>query len=87
MDFLLLFQETLSIGIKKRISGHFRSKLSFSGKTGASEQYRSNHVDQGKKMSFRLFWIKTVIFGQNHVHRVNTSQIVSTKIKNEFRAI
>jgi len=35
-------------------------------------------------MSFR---VKTVIFGQNRVHRVNTGQNMSTRVKNEFQAV
>jgi hypothetical protein len=38
-------------------------------------------------MSFRIFWIKPIIFSQNRVHRINTSQIMSTRIKNEFQII
>jgi hypothetical protein len=36
-------------------------------------------------MSFGLFQDKTVIFGQNRVHQVNTGQTMSTSVKNEFR--
>jgi phosphotransferase system IIB component len=35
-------------------------------------------------MSFR---VKTVIFGQTRVHRVNTGQNMSTRVKNEFQAV
>jgi hypothetical protein len=38
-------------------------------------------------MSFGLFQDKTVIFGQNRVHQVNTGQTMSTSVKNEFRAV
>jgi hypothetical protein len=60
---------------------HFLSKLISPG------QYESNHVDQGKKWVFRPFRVKTVIFDQNQVHRVNSGPIMSTEIKNEFQAI
>jgi len=36
-------------------------------------------------MSFRPFRVKTVIFGQNRVHRVNTGQTMSTRKKMSFR--
>jgi len=38
-------------------------------------------------MSFKPFRVKTVIFGQNQVHRVNTGQTMSTRVKNEFQAV
>jgi len=38
-------------------------------------------------MSFGPFRVKTVIFGQNRVHRVNTGQNMSTRVKNEFQAV
>jgi len=38
-------------------------------------------------MSFRPFRVKTVIFGQNRVHRVNMSQTMSTRVKNEFQVV
>jgi phosphotransferase system IIB component len=38
-------------------------------------------------MSFGPFRVKTVIFNQNRVHRVNTGQTMSAKVKNEFQAI
>jgi hypothetical protein len=38
-------------------------------------------------MSFRPFRVKTVIFGQNQVHRVNTGQTMLTKKKKEFQAV
>jgi hypothetical protein len=60
---------------------HFRPKPS------SPDQYRSNHVDQGKKMSFRPFRVRTVIFGQNQVHSVNMGLTMPTGIKNEFQAI
>ena len=60
---------------------HFRSKPS------PSSQYGSNHVDQGKKWVSGRFRVKTVIFGQNRVHRVNTGQTMSTRVKNEFQVI
>jgi hypothetical protein len=33
------------------------------------------------------FLVKTVIFGQNRVNRVNTGQIMSTRVKNEFQVV
>jgi hypothetical protein len=60
---------------------HFRSKPS------PPSQYGSNHVDQGKKWVSGHFRVKTVIFGQNRVHRVNTSPTTSTGVKNEFQVI
>ena len=38
-------------------------------------------------MTFGLFRVKTVISDQNRVHRVNTGQTMSIRIKNEFRAV
>jgi hypothetical protein len=38
-------------------------------------------------MSFGLFRVKTVISNQNRVHRVNTGQTMSTRVKNEFRVV
>ena len=38
-------------------------------------------------MSFGPFRVKIVIFNQNRVHRVNTGQTMSTRIKNEFHAV
>jgi hypothetical protein len=38
-------------------------------------------------MSFQAVSVKTVIFGQNRVHRVNTGPTMPTGIKNEFQAI
>jgi len=38
-------------------------------------------------MSFGPFRVKTVIFDQNRVHRFNTGQTMSTRIKNEFHAV
>jgi hypothetical protein len=35
-------------------------------------------------MSFQVVSVKTVIFGQNQAHRVNTGQTMSTRVKNEF---
>jgi hypothetical protein len=35
-------------------------------------------------MSFQAVSVKTVIFGQNRAHRVNTGQAMSTSVKNEF---
>jgi hypothetical protein len=60
---------------------HFRPKPSSPG------QYGSNHVDQGKKLSFVPFRVKTVIFGQNQAHRVNTGPTMLTGMKNGFQAI
>jgi len=60
---------------------HFRSKPS------PPSQYGSNHVDQGKKWVSGRFRVKTVIFGQNRVHRVNTGPTMSTGVKNEFQVI
>jgi hypothetical protein len=37
-------------------------------------------------MSSMPFRVKTVIFGQNRVHRVNTGPTMSTGLKNEFQA-
>jgi len=61
-----------------RVNRIFPSKPSLPG------QYGSNHVDQGKKMSFGPFRVKTVIFDQNQVHRVNTTQSMLTRIKMSF---
>ena len=43
----------------------------------------SNHVDQGKK------WVsgQNRHFRQNRVHRVNTGQTMSIRVKNKFRAV
>jgi len=79
----------------KKIKKKFKnSKIYFSwvnrifpSKPSLPGQYGSNHVDQGKKMSFEPFRVKTVIFDQNRVHHVNTGQTMSTRIKNEFRAV
>ena len=60
---------------------HFRSKPS------PPSQYGSHHVDQGKKWVSGRFRVKTVIFGQNRVHRVNTGPTMSTGVKNEFQVI
>jgi hypothetical protein len=60
---------------------HFRSKPS------PPSQYGSNHVDQGKKWVSGRFRVKTVIFGQNRVHRVYTGPTMSTGVKNEFQVI
>jgi hypothetical protein len=38
-------------------------------------------------MSVRPFWVKTVIFGQNRVHQVNTGATMSTGVKNKFHVI
>jgi hypothetical protein len=38
-------------------------------------------------MSFGPFRVKTIIFDQNRVHRVNTGQTMSTRVKNEFQAV
>jgi hypothetical protein len=38
-------------------------------------------------MSFMPFRVKTVIFDQNRVHRINTGQTMSTGVKNKFQAI
>jgi hypothetical protein len=38
-------------------------------------------------MSFGLFRVKTVISNQNRVHRVNTGQTMSIRVKSEFLAI
>jgi len=38
-------------------------------------------------MSFQAVSVKTVIFGQTQVHRVNTGPTMPTEIKNEFKAI
>ena len=79
--------QTMSTRVKNEfhvVSGqnhHFRRKPSSPG------QYGSNHVDQGKKWVFGPFRVKTVIFGQNRVHRVNTGPTMSTGMKNEFQAI
>ena len=85
--------QTMSTRVKnefRAVSGqnrHFRPKLSSPG------QYGSNHVDQGKKWvsgwfgSKPSFLTKTVISDQNRVHPVNTSQIMLTRVKNEFRAV
>ena len=70
--------------VKNEFSGqnrHFRSKPS------PPSQYGSNHVDQDKKWVSGRFRVKTVISGQNRVHRVNTGQTMSTRIKNEFHAV
>jgi hypothetical protein len=37
-------------------------------------------------MSFKLFWVKSIIFGENRVHQVNIGQAVSTDVKNESQA-
>jgi hypothetical protein len=38
-------------------------------------------------MSFQAILVKTIIFGQNRVHRVNTGPTMPTGIKNEFQVI
>jgi hypothetical protein len=71
----------MSNRVKNEFSGRFGSKPIPSG------QYGSNHVDKGKKRVFRPFQVKTIIFDQNRVYRVNTGLTMSTGIKNEFHAI
>jgi predicted glycosyltransferase len=38
-------------------------------------------------MSFMPFRVKTVIFGQNRVHPINTGPTMPTGVKNKFQAI
>jgi hypothetical protein len=64
--------QTMSTRVKNEfqaVSGqnhHFRPKSSPPG------QYGSNHVDRDEKWVSGQFLVKTVIFGQNSVHRVDT---------------
>ena len=60
---------------------HFPTKTEFTG------SIRVKPCWPGEKMSFGLFQVKTVIFDQNQVHRVNTGQTMSTRVKNDFRAV
>ena len=62
-------------------------KNEFSVKTESTESIRVKPCQLEKKMSFRPFRVKTVIFGQNRVHRVNTGPTMSTGVKNEFQVI
>ena len=61
-----------STRVKHEFSGRFGSKPSFSVNTDSTGSIRVQPCWPGWKMSFRLFWVKTVIFGQNLVHRVDT---------------
>ena len=72
---------------KKWVSGCFRSKPSFPTKTEFTGSIQVKPCRPGLKMSSGLFQVKTVIFDQNRVHRVNMGQTVSTRVKNKFRAV
>ena len=95
--FWTLFISIIIYKNPKKLRKKFKiQKIFFSSQPHLSIKTKStgsNHVDQGKKWvsgcfgSKPSFLTKTVISDQNRVHPVNTSQIMLTRVKNEFRAV
>jgi len=84
--FLLLFIKIQNKLRKKfKIQKYiFSSQPHLSIKTDSTGSIQVKPCRPGKKWVFSPFRVKTIIFDQNRVHRVNTGQTMSTRVKNEF---
>jgi hypothetical protein len=79
--------QTMSTRVKNEFQAVSGQNLYFRPKPSPPGQYGSNHVDRDKKMSFRLFWVKTVIFFQNPIHRVDTHRKFFLVSQHNFRSL